>query len=225
MSKTIYLNFHNNFFDNIIVNKRKEIHKVIYNNLNFKNIKSVLDVGATEDNKFKSSNYLTKKFGFIKNIFGLSDQNVKNKFYRKIFKKSITSNFSFKEYNKIKCDFVISNAVIEHVGSYAKQQKMIQNITKLSKKYFVIQTPNRYHPIEFHTKVIFIHWLPKNIFRKILKALGMVSFSKEKNLNLISEKDINKLFKKYKDVVEYKIFKINFLGFTSNFVIIGKIIK
>ena len=135
------------------------------------------------------------------------------------------SNFSFKEYNKIKCDFVISNAVIEHVGSYAKQQKMIQNIIKLSKKYFVIQTPNRYHPIEFHTKVIFIHWLPKNIFRKILKALGMVSFSKEKNLNLISEKDINKLFKKYKDVVEYKIFRINFLGFTSNFVIIGKIIK
>ena len=57
--------------------------------LNFKNIKSVLDVGVTEDNKFKSSNYLTKKFGFIKNIFGLSDQNVKNKFYRKIFKKSI----------------------------------------------------------------------------------------------------------------------------------------
>ena len=225
MNKTIYLNFHNNFFDNIIVNKRKEIYKVIYNNLNFKNIKSVLDVGATEDNKFKSSNYLTKKFGFIKNIFGLSDQNVKNKFYRKIFKKSITTNFSFKEYNKIKCDFVISNAVIEHVGSYAKQQKMIQNIIKLSKKYFVIQTPNRYHPIEFHTKMIFIHWLPKYIFRTILKALGMVSFSKEKNLNLISEKDINKLFKKYKDVVEYKIFKINFLGFTSNFVIIGKIIK
>ena len=225
MNKTIYLNFHNNFFDNIIVNKRKEIHKVIYNNLNFKNIKSVLDVGVTEDDKFKSSNYLTKKFGFIKNIFGLSDQNVKNKFYRKIFKKSITSNFSFKEYNKIKCDFVISNAVIEHVGSYTKQQKMIQNIIKLSKKYFVIQTPNRYHPIEFHTKMIFIHWLPKNIFRKILKVLGMVSFSKEKNLNLISEKDINKLFKKYKDVVEYKIFRINFLGFTSNFVIIGKIIK
>ena len=53
MSKTIYLNFHNNFFDNIIVNKRKEIHKVIYNNLNFKNIKSVLDVGVTEDNKLK----------------------------------------------------------------------------------------------------------------------------------------------------------------------------
>ena len=225
MNKIIYLNFHNNFFDNIIINKRKEIYKVIYNNLNFKNIKSVLDVGATEDNKFKSSNYLTKKFGFIKNIFGLSDQNVKNKFYRKIFKKSITTNFSFKEYNKIKCDFVISNAVIEHVGSYTKQQKMIQNIIKLSKKYFVIQTPNRYHPIEFHTKMIFIHWLPKNIFRKILKVLGMVSFSKEKNLNLISEKDINKLFKKYKDVVEYKIFKINFLGFTSNFVIIGKIIK
>ena len=58
MSKTIYLNFHNNFFDNIIINKRKEIYKVIYNNLNFKNIKSVLDVGATEDNKYKSSNYL-----------------------------------------------------------------------------------------------------------------------------------------------------------------------
>ena len=80
-----------NFFDNIIVNKRKEIYKVIYNNLNFKNIKSVLDVGATEDNKFKSSNYLTNNFNskiedyldffkvskFVNNPFNNSEQCIK----------------------------------------------------------------------------------------------------------------------------------------------------
>ncbi len=225
MSKPIYLNFHNNFFDKIIIKKRDEIFKVIFNNLNIKSIKSILDVGATEDNKYKSSNYLTKKFNFITNIYGLSDQKVTNQFYKKIVRKSITKSFNLSEVKKLKSDLVLSNAVLEHVGSYSNQRKMVDNIIKLSKKYFVIQTPNRYHPIEFHTKLLLIHWLPKKIFRNILKILGMTHFSSEKNLNLVSKTDIHKMLKKHKKIIKYKIFKINFFGFTSNFVIIGYILK
>ena len=49
---------------------------------------------------------------------------------------------------------------------------MCENIIKLSKKYFIIITPNRLHPLEFHTKIPLIHWMPKKIHRKILKFLG-----------------------------------------------------
>ena len=111
------------------------------------------------------------------------------------------------------------------MGSNSNQKKMLENIIKLSKKYFVLQTPNRYHPIEFHTKLLFIHWLPKKIFRKILKFVGLVHFSKEKNLNLVSEADINRFLKQYRNKIKYNIYKIKFFGFTSNLVIIGYILK
>ena len=34
----------------------------------------------------------------------------------------------------------------------------------LSKDYVVISTPNRFYPIEFHTKLPLLHWLPKTFF-------------------------------------------------------------
>ena len=60
---------------------------------------------------------------------------------------------------------------------------MCENIINLSKKYFIIITPNRFHPIDFHTKIPFLHWLPKKIHRLLLSLLGFKLLSKEKNLN------------------------------------------
>lgn len=82
---------------------------------------------------------------------------------------------------------VISNATIEHVGNEKQQLKMLKNIIKLTKKIFIVITPNRLHPIEFHTKIPFIHWLPKKIHRKILSVIGQKYLSEEKNLNLLKK--------------------------------------
>ena len=57
--------------------------------------------------------------------------------------------------------------------SYQNQISLIKETYRVSKKYIFIQTPNRYYPIDFHTTLPFIHWLPKNIHRKILKFLGL----------------------------------------------------
>ena len=70
---------------------------------------------------------------------------------------------------------------------------MIQNITCLTKKYFLITTPNRFFPIDFHTKLPFLHMLPKNIHRMILTLLNLKEYAKEENLNLLGYKDLNKL--------------------------------
>tara|TARA_B110000238_G_C15792151_1_gene296416 strand:+ start:183 stop:554 length:372 start_codon:yes stop_codon:yes gene_type:complete len=123
----------------------------------------------------------------------------------------------------MKSDLVVSNATIEHVGNFENQKKMIQNILLLTKKYFIITTPNRYHPIDFHTKLPFIHWMPKNIHRKILKILKLEFFSKEENLNLLSKNEL-KILLKTCGVNNFKIFDISLLGFKSNFIIIGKIL-
>ena len=122
---------------------------------------------------------------------------------------------------KFKSDLVISNATIEHVGSYENQIKMCNNIINLSKKYFIIMTPNRFHPLEFHTKIPIIHWLPKKIHRRILKFLGLKFFAEEKNLNLLSQYDFKSIMRELNQI-NYEIKYINFLFIKSNLILIGE---
>ena len=86
---------------------------------------------------------------------------------------------------------------------------------------FIITTPNRYYPIDFHTKLPILHWLPKNLHRRILKLLKIEFFSKEKNLNLLSKNELNIALKK-SGANNFKIFDIFLLGFKSNLIVIGK---
>ena len=58
-------------------------------------------------------------------------------------------------------DIVYSNATIEHVGSHNKQKIFISECARVAKKTIFITTPNRYFPLDFHTKIPFIHMLPK----------------------------------------------------------------
>ena len=58
-------------------------------------------------------------------------------------------------------DIVYSNAVIEHLGSFEKQKKMAAEIMRVGKSWF-ITTPNRWYPFEFHMRLPFVTWLPRN---------------------------------------------------------------
>ena len=103
----------------------------------------------------------------------ISDQIVNSDFFHKNLNKSITEEFSENELYDFSSDLVVSNATIEHVGNSKNQLQMISNIIKLTKKNFLIITPNKYYPIDFHTQIPLIHWLPKNIHRKILSLIGL----------------------------------------------------
>jgi hypothetical protein len=56
-------------------------------------------------------------------------------------------------------DFALANAIIEHVGDQVDQLKMVQEMTRVARAW-VITTPNKWFPIESHTSVVFLHWLP-----------------------------------------------------------------
>ena len=145
---------------------------------------------------------------------------VNSNFFNKKLKKSITEEFSENELYEFSSDLVISNATIEHVGGELKQKKMIENIIKLTKKIFIITTPNRFYPIELHTKIPLIHWFPKSTYRKILKFLGLSFYANEENLNLLSANELKKMLDNQKITYEIKFIKLMF--FKSNIIIIGK---
>ena len=219
---SIYSIYHFNFVDKIVIKKRQEMCDIISENLKDITINDALDIGTTNDNDFKSSNYLIKNLINISIFKSITDQSLKDNYFKNILTKSITEDFSTDEINTFRSDLVVSNATIEHIGSFENQIKMIKNISKLTKRYFVITTPNRYHPLDFHTKLPFIHWLPKKVHRKILSFFRFKFYSYEKNLNLLSENDL-RLCLKISGITSYKIYYIYLFGFKSNLLVLGKI--
>jgi len=197
LQQKIYSNFHLNFFDRILNKKRFEITNIVNKFISDKNLHDVLDIGTTNDEKNLSSNIIIKNLKGLKDFKCLSDQVITLRFFSKSLEKSITQDLSDKEIENFSSDLVISNATIEHVGSKTDQLKMIENVIRLCKKYFIIITPNRFHPIEFHTKIPFIHWLPKKMHRAILSLIGQKFLASEKNLNLLSRNDLESFMKKF----------------------------
>ncbi len=216
----IYSHYHYKFFDKIILKKRLEIVRIIQNQIDDFKIRDVLDIGTTNDDDNSSSNIIVKNLKNIKNFKSISNQKIKSSFFKKKLNKSITSNFSKKELKGLRSDLVISNATIEHVGNLKNQKKMISNMIKLSKKMFIIITPNRYYPIDFHTKLPFFHWLPKPLHRLILKIMGLKFYANEKNLNLLSKNDLKDIINQKN--ISFKIIYINLLKLPSNIILIGK---
>tara|TARA_Y100000389_G_C17359224_1_gene462784 strand:- start:130 stop:798 length:669 start_codon:yes stop_codon:yes gene_type:complete len=221
MNKIYSIN-HYNFIDKIIISKRKEMCNIINEELSNNSFLDALDIGSTNDIENESSNYLIKNLNNIKFYKSISDQSINNNFFIKTLKKSITENFLSHEIELMSSDLVISNATIEHVGNFDNQKKMIENILLLTKKYFIITTPNRYHPIDFHTKLPILHWFPKKFHRIILKLLKLEFFSKEENLNLLGKKELKSLLFS-SGANNFKIFDVSLLGFKSNYIVIGRI--
>ena len=219
-NKKIYSSNHFRIFDKIIVKKRLEIVDIINNQIALNNINDILDIGTTNDTENESSNFIIKNLKNVKSFYSISDQLISSTFFKKKLQRSIIENFSEYEIENFKSDLVVSNATIEHVGNYNDQKVMIDNMIKFSKKMVIISTPNRYHPLEFHTKIPFIHWLPKTIHRTILKNLNLSFYSKEKNLNLLSSSDLNSFVKNEEIKSEFKYIK--FLFFRSNLIFILK---
>jgi hypothetical protein len=216
----IYAINHYNFFDKIVFKKRLEISNIINNIIKDLQIHDVLDIGTTSDDKNASSNIVIKNIKNIDKFKCISDQIVSSDFFNKKLKKSITEEFSENELYQFSSDLVISNATIEHVGGELKQKRMIENIIRLTKKIFIITTPNRFYPIELHTKIPLIHWFPKKTYRMILKFLGLSFYANEENLNLLSANELKKMLNSEKITYEIKFLKMMFLK--SNIIVIGK---
>ena len=215
----IYSINHYNFIDRIVLKKRLEISNIINSIIKKQKIYDALDIGTTSDDENASSNLIIKNIKNIEKFKCISDQEINSKIFYKKLKKSITEDLTEMELNEFSSDIVISSATIEHVGGTPNQNKMIENIVKLTKKIFIITTPNKFYPLEFHTKIPLIHWLPKPIYKKILNLLGLTFHAKEENLNLLSVGELKKLLDNQKVTYEIKFIKLFF--FRSNIIIIG----
>lgn len=65
-------------------------------------------------------------------------------------------------------DVAFSNAVVEHVaGGREGQRQFVHELCRVARRVFVT-TPNRRFPLEVHTLLPFVHWLPKGPRERLL---------------------------------------------------------
>lgn len=221
----------NGLLDKVTERTRSKIHSLFLNHVNPTQSDIILDIGASANPTFKASNYLEATSPHLNiSAVGLgADNPIWQKLYPNIpytHGTVLALPFDDKSF-----DIVYSHAVIEHVGCYANQVKMIIEALRVAKKSIWITTPNRWHPIEFHSVFPFFHWLPKSWYRFILKKMGSTYFCKEENLNLLGKKSLLSATKNaelacsdfLKSPLNIRIYTVRFLGFTSNLLLHIKI--
>jgi SAM-dependent methyltransferase len=69
-------------------------------------------------------------------------------------------------------DIVHSNAVIEHVGPRPRQELVVREALRVGRRVF-LTTPNRWFPVEVHTRLPLVHWLPEGLSGRVYDLKGM----------------------------------------------------
>jgi Methyltransferase domain len=114
-------------------------------------------------------------------------------------------------------EVVYSNAVIEHVGNFKQQRQMAEEVQRVGKRY-IVQTPNRYFPIEPHVLIPFFQFFPLKL--KVFTATHSPDWGWKAShieelstIKLMSEKELRSVFP------GAQIFKEDFLGLTKSFIL------
>ena len=90
-------------------------------------------------------------------------------------------------------DIGFSNAVVEHVGSRAEQARFVSEMVRTCRRVW-ISTPNARFPIDPHTLLPFVHWVPRRLRDRLLRWTGQGRWADEAMLNPLSARDLLSLF-------------------------------
>jgi len=177
----------------------------------------VLDLGVTPEQTLPESNLFEHLYPYPQNITAASieDASFLEELYPGLkFVQTIDNVLPFGD-NEF--DVIFCSAVIEHVGDQKSQQAFVAEALRVSKQFF-FTTPNRQFPLDFHTVLPIIHWLPQPTHQKILAKLGYDFWAKTENLNLLSPKNFINLFPSCQSLT---LEKHRLFGLPSNLILYG----
>lgn len=147
---------------------------------------AVLDVGVTSDTQQQESNYFEQLYPFPERITAVGTEDGSH----------LTRQYPGLRYQRVEpgrplpfetnqFDIVFSNAVLEHTGSRVSQRAFLQEVCRVGKRFFVT-TPNRWFPIEHHTGLPLLHYLPAHAYRAILGKTSYRYWADEAHLNFLT---------------------------------------
>jgi SAM-dependent methyltransferase len=154
---------------------------------------SILDVGVTPDQSAADSNFFEKWYPHPARITATSIEDASHLAALHPGLTFVQTSGDGLPFDDGQFDIAFSTAVIEHVGDRERQRQFLAELLRVSKRFF-ITTPNRWYPIELHTYVPCLHWLPQDRHQQALRRLGKESWATTENLNLLDQRELRALF-------------------------------
>ncbi len=205
----------NSLFARWALQARIDMFRHLEAQIGFDAMQSVLDVGVTAERGRQEANLFEMLFPYKDRVTALSQQDaswLEQEWPGMTFVSGDGRGMPF-ENNQF--DLVVSFAVLEHVGSEENQLKFLAECCRVAKKHVFIATPNAWYPVELHTALPLIHWLPRRVHRMLLRLIRLEFFADENNLNLLTRRRIKKMCKTL-GIRKFSIGSIRFFGLSSN---------
>lgn len=177
---------------------------------------TILDVGFADKEYSESENYLERHYRHPGNITALGIEEPAE--FSRRYPQVKTAVYDGREFPFADGQFDIcwSNAVIEHVGDRECQLLFLSEIKRVGRAAF-LTTPNRYFPIEVHTRIPLLHMMPKSVFDRAARLVGK-GWAAGDYMLLLSLNEIRSLLADA-GIGEYTIIKNKMFGFTLDFCI------
>lgn len=179
----------------------------------------VLDLGVTPDLTLPESNHFEQRYPFPAALTAASIEDLtplRARFPQVTLVSIAPGALPFADAS---FDLVFCSAVLEHVGDDAQQGRFIAEILRVGKAYF-LTTPNRWFPLEFHTLLPLLHWLPKKVHQRLLRGLGKPFWASTDNLNLLSRTSLRRRFPSTQQPV---VESVRLFGWPSNLIVHGRV--
>jgi SAM-dependent methyltransferase len=177
----------------------------------------ILDVGVTPDTDIEDSNYLERWYPHTDRITATSVEDasgLESAFPGLRFVRITDRTLPFEDGS---FDVVFSSAVIEHVGDREHQRHFLSECLRIGRRFF-LTTPNRWCPVELHTFLPFVHWLPQPMHQAVLRRVGQQEWASTDNLNLLSVGELRALFP---PGIRPDIRKVHVMGMSTNLLASG----
>jgi len=166
---------------------------------------------------FRTTNFLEEGYPYPEKITALTNDNPERfREFKKYFPeiKLIFGDGKNLNFPDDHFDIVFCNTVVEHVGCNLEQKKFIEEICRMGKRIFVT-TPNYWFPLDPHTLIPCVHWLPQKIKYWIYRKLGRGFWANINHLNLLASKRFLSLFPKG---IKVRLYKQRMFGITSSLI-------
>ncbi len=154
---------------------------------------TIVDVGVTENEAYDLDNALEVLYPNKAAItaVGLEDgSHLERRYHGLRFVRVARGRLPFADDS---FDVAHSSAVIEHVGDRRKQADFLRELWRVARRGLFVTTPNRWFPVELHTVLPLVHWLPPATSRAMLRRMGRDFYADEANLNLMSRGDLYRM--------------------------------
>ena len=175
----------------------------------------MLDLGVTPDSSLVESNFFEKLYPHPERITACSIEDasrLEQEFPGVRFVRIGKGPLPFRD-NEF--DVLFCSAVLEHVGTRQEQALFLSEVTRVSRRAF-LTTPNRWFPVDFHTMLPLIHWLPQRLHQRLLRLLGYDFLSCTENLNLLGCRDVRSLLPSH---LQVRIHVNRLFGMVSNLMV------